>query len=211
MLLDSLKPESAAAVWSAVAASFSALTAYLSWRAQVRTLHHSFRPEIVVANWTRASGPTETGDQLFFSTIKNTGRDTARQIIVHASGKADDERLTYVSGNVNVAGLVAGEQVTVDGRIILLWSHVPKHGTLGKLLSITVKVWSWDALGIRHTTKLLLLVMESAEAQLANAVCLAPGVFLQSQTTESVPVFRLKILNAIGRIPLLGRLARSDV
>lgn len=204
------KPENAAAVWSAVAASFSALAAYLSWRAQIRTLHHSFRPEIVIAGWNRPAPTPDTPDELCFSTVMNAGRDTARQIVVNAIGETDNNQPTYVGTTVNVGSLTAGEQVTIDGRIVLFWPNVKKLGPLGKLLQVKVIVWCWDALGVRHQTTISLLVTERADGHVGNTVNLAPGVFLRAQITESIPVWQLKLSRAVGRIPLLGRLVRSD-
>lgn len=204
------EPENAAAVWSAVAATFAALAAFLSWRAQITTLRHSFRPDIVVAGWSRHEGTDSQPEQLCFSVIKNAGRDSARQVLVNAAGKADDGRQTYVAGTVNIASLSAGEEVNVDGSIFLMWRHVRKSGPLGKLLPIQIKVLSWDALAVRHATTISLIAMESPDSQLGNSFRVAPGIYLTSQITQSVPVWRLKVRHTLQRVPILRGLVGSD-
>ncbi len=208
---DSLSnPENAAAVWSAIAATFSALAAYLSWQAQMKTLRHSFRPELVLSGWQRLQ-PRETSQELVtFSSIKNTGRDTARQITINAFALADDDRPTYFMGTQNISSLTPSEQAELDGRIIVNWKNVAKHSSGGKNLPLEVSVWCWDTLGVRHVTKLSLMLLEDPSTPVGGAAQLAPGVYLSYQTTTSVPVWKLRLKNVIRKIPLLGRLVPRD-
>ena len=211
MSLESLsKPENAAAVWSAVAATFSAVAAAMSWQAQMKTLRHSFRPELVLSGWQRAQPQDGSQEFLAFSSIRNTGRDTARQITINAFALADDKRPTYFMGTLNIASLTPGEQVQVGGRIIVNWKNVPNHPSGGKYLHLEISVWCWDALGVRHVTKLFLMLLDDPSSPVGGAAQLAPGVHLSYQTTTSVPVWKLRFRSSLRKIPLLGKLVPSD-
>ena len=204
------KPENAAALWSAAAASFAALAAYLSWRSQVQTLRHTFRPEIVLSSWQRVPATDTLPERVCFQSVKNTGRDTARQIVINAFATADDNRPTYFMGTVNIASLTAGEESKVDAQIQVHWRSVSKHGSGGKLLPLKVTVWCWDALNVRHTTTLSLMLLEDVSTPVGGAARLAPGVHLSSYMTKSVPVSRLKLRRVLTRIPIVGARYRDD-
>jgi hypothetical protein len=76
---------SSTAIWSAVAASFAALAAFLSFLTQRRNLLESVRPEIVLDGWTRIS------PGLRFTSIRNVGRGSALHIVIVMTGVAKGE------------------------------------------------------------------------------------------------------------------------
>jgi hypothetical protein len=74
-------------IWSAVAATFSALSSWLIWRTQRRNLLESVRPEIMLDQWVRRSlGEAEhKHEQLIFSELKNIGRGSALHLYVRVT------------------------------------------------------------------------------------------------------------------------------
>src|SRR5262245_14516654 len=76
-----------AAFWSAVAASFSALSSFLIFCIHRRNLLESVRPELVLMGWTRGRrGQGETMHEFIsFQTLKNVGRGMALRIVLNLS------------------------------------------------------------------------------------------------------------------------------
>ena len=202
-------PDSAAAIWSAVAASFAAFAAFLSWRAQLRTLHQTFRPEVVISGWGRDRSPT-IGDAITFCAVSNVGRESALQVLVNASGLADDNRQTYVMSTLDVPIIAAGATASVQSEIQVTWSNVAGGQENTKTLVIEVSAWYWDALNFRHCTDIRLLVAQQPSEVNVGAAQIADGVYLLHRRTRSVAVWWLKLSRALSRIPLLGRLVRAD-
>ena len=68
-----------AAFWSAVAASFAALSSLLIFLVQRRTLLESARPELILDGWSRETVGQGEGQHevIAFQTIRNVGRGTA--------------------------------------------------------------------------------------------------------------------------------------
>lgn len=143
-------PNTVAAISSAVAAIFAAVAAYLSWRTQVHTLRHSFRPEIAIDGWSRVTATEHRPERILFFRLKSRGTDTARQLIINASRVADNNRLTYVSTSISLAGLAADVEVPVEGEIAIFWRHFAQQSTGGKILPVEVIIWVWDALAARQ-------------------------------------------------------------
>jgi len=67
-----------AATWSAIAASFSALSSFLIMLIHRRNLLESVRPELILDDWSRlAEGEGDTThDVLVFTAVRNVGRGT---------------------------------------------------------------------------------------------------------------------------------------
>ena len=208
-LQDILDPNTVAAVSSAIAAIFAAVAAYLSWRTQVHTLRHSFRPEITILGWTRLTATENRPERLTFLKVKNSGRDTAGQVIIHASGMADDNRPTYASSSICVTGLAVGEEVSVEGEIAIFWRNVAQLSGVGKVLAVEVVIWAWDALDVRHTTKYSLIVMEKPDMHLGNAMQIASGVYVMSQRTNSKPIWALNLRSRMRKVAIFGRVFRQ--
>lgn len=206
MLLESLsKPENAAAVWSAIAASFSALAAYLSWRAQIKTLKHTFRPELVLSGWKRTSVTDASGPELIFSEVKNTGRDTALHVFINVFERTSDGRPMAMAGSVSVPSLAPNEVARVDGGIVVFWQNVTSSLLATKMLGLRVTIHYWDHLGSRHTGTASLVIMQDPSQPVGNVAQVAPGVYLQSFSTVSTPVWQLKLRALVNRIPFIRR------
>jgi hypothetical protein len=85
---------SAAAIWSAIAASFAAFSSFLVMRIQRRTLLESIHPELVLNGWTRrAEGQGDVADEVIaFRTLSNMGRGAAFQIMITITPNTIDNR-----------------------------------------------------------------------------------------------------------------------
>lgn len=201
-------PDNSAAFWSAVAASFAALTAFLTMLIARRNLLESARPELVLNGWDRrleGQGDT-TRDVIRFETIRNVGRGAAFNIILNATNQVEN-RPTAVMSTTTIPILASNETYTADGQIILWWKNVPSE-VPGKHLFINVVAYCWDARGYRHVTKHQLVVVElSQTVSVSDGV--APGVSLYRRTVTTRPVWILKACRALARIPLLGKQFRS--
>ena len=208
-MLSLVTDPNAAAMWSALAATFAAVAAFLTWAAQIRTLRETFKPEIALYGWSRASNETLNQDSIRFSGIKNVGRGTAKQIVVNAIDKADDGRLTYSMSTLQLPSLAPNEAATINCEILLWWKSVALQSAGPKSLGLTITAYYWDSLQIRHRVKLSMLVAEDpSAAHMASVV--APGVMLSRIELQSRPVWRLRVGQALSRIPIIGTKFREE-
>ena len=91
-----------AAIWAAVAATFSAIATVLLWRTEQRSFRHSARPELVLAGWERGYDPKgpSTPDRIAFSAIANIGRGPALHVHINSFSLADDARPMTVMSTI---------------------------------------------------------------------------------------------------------------
>lgn len=205
-ILDSLtKAENAAAICSALAALGSAVAAYLSWRAQVLTLRHTFRPELVISDWKRIRRDDLPSDLLIFGRITNIGRDSAKTIVINAFAFADDRRPLYSMGTLDIPHLAPNETAIVNGEINLFLKNAPMNLGDHKLIAVEIRILCWDALNVRHDTTVSLSIYSDPTRILHGSAQIASGTFLQGHRTQSTPVWRLKLGQAMRGIPLLTR------
>jgi heme exporter protein D len=201
-------PNSAAAIWSAVAASFAALSSFLIMLIQRRNLLESVRPELVLIGWTRtAEGQVDAAHEVIaFQTIKNVGRGAALHIHLNAFHEVA-HRPTAVLSTTRIPILATNEATDVNRRIVVSWQNVePNEGV--KHLAITITIFCWDSRGMRHETRYSLFAVElSPHVVVADEI--APGVVLTHRTTTTRSVRVLKLFSKLGRIPGLGRWFRK--
>jgi hypothetical protein len=203
-------PSVAVAIWSAIAASFAAVVAFLAWTAQVRSLRESFRPEVVLYGWARSTSAETGSDTISFAGIKNVGRGSARPVVINAFALADDERPIYTMSTINLPSLSPNETVDQRAQISIEWNNVPRKMDSSKSLGITITAYYWDALNVRHITTFgLLAVQDPSRTVVSNSV--ARGLALGTVSTRSTPVWRLKLHRQLPRLPILGRAFREKV
>ena len=193
----------AAAIWSAVAASFAALSSLLILRVQRHNLLEAARPELVLTGWTRHQETTANGvrDRLRFSTIRNVGRGVALNVYIHSP--VDDPPIVILSTTRHPV-IGANEKIEANEDILMWWNSVKADDNGHKHLFFRIVIWCWDSRGMRHETRYNLFVVEvSKEVGVADAI--APGVSLISRTTSRQPVWWLKLKGNIKRLPGVGR------
>lgn len=194
-------PNNTAAVWSAVAASFAALAAFLVMWIQRRTLLESARPELVLTGWTRrAQGQDNAAHEVIaFQTIRNVGRGAALHLHLHLNAaETVGNRPTAVMSTARLPILAPDEPHDINGEIVVWWKNVPDVQG-GKYLPITLTILCWDSRSMCHETRYRLFVAE-APYNVGVAYAIAPGVMLTSRTTTTKSVWRLKLSSRTRRI-----------
>jgi hypothetical protein len=198
-----------AAIWSAVAASFAALSSFLIMLIQRRNLLESVRPELVLTGWTRRVEGKEAAahEVIAFQTIKNVGRGAAFHIHLSAAHEVAN-RPTATLTTTRIPILATNEANDLNGQITVWWKNVPSDDQGFKNLAITILIYCWDSRGMRHETRYHLFAVDS----LRNTVVadeIAPGVSLTRRITVRRPAWILKTRAKVARIPGLGRLFRK--
>ncbi len=200
---------SAAAIWSAIAASFAALSSFLILLILRRNLLESVRPELVLTDWNRrVEGEGNAAhDLISFQTIRNVGRGTALHIHLSAAHISENRPIAILS-TVRLSILPADEASKINGEIAVWWKNVNPDAQGHKHLPITVVIFCWDSRGMRHETRYSLFASEPSKNVVMTDL-IAPGVMLTSRTTITRAVWLLKLLTRAGRLPGLSRLHRS--
>jgi hypothetical protein len=182
-----------AAIWSAVAASFAALSSFLIMLIQRRNLLESVRPELVLMDWNkREEGSGDSSHEVVtFKTIRNIGRGPAIHVIVFS--EVDFTKpLTALMERKRVPILAPNETMTIDGRVILWWKNVTPGGTEPRFLPIEIKMYCWDTRGMRHETRYRLLAVHPSTL-VGDSDAVAPGVLWSTRTTTTRAVWLLKM------------------
>lgn len=112
-----MESSSNAAIWSAIAALFAALSSFLIFRVQRKSLAIGTKPEIVLGQWQRTidETPDTKRDTVSFRTIKNVGRGTALQVVVNAD--FDTKKPTHVMNTCSLPTLAPDETFEVQQNI----------------------------------------------------------------------------------------------
>jgi hypothetical protein len=194
--------DSGPAVWSAVAASFAALSSFLIMLVQRRNLLESVRPELILTGWDRCSeGQADVAYEVIrFQTIKNVGRGAAFHIHLTALEEVAN-RPTAGLSTIRLPILGANEATDLDGRIVVFWKNVEPDDRGLKHLPITIPIFCLDSRGVRYETKYSLLAVPLSPAQgVTDAI--APGVMLGSRKTAARSVCLLRLKTNLRRVPL---------
>lgn len=196
-------PHIDAATWSAIAATFAAISSLLIMLIQRRNLLESARPELVLVGWerhTRGEGQS-THEVISFKTVRNVGRGVALNVHVNSSHFEDNCPVATLS-TTRLPILAVNEANDVNGEITVWWKNVKPDAQGNKFLPIIITILCWDSRNIRHETKYTLLGVELIQGV---RVCdeIAPGIMLGSRTTTATPVWLLRLTARILR--LLGR------
>lgn len=200
--------EMSAAMWSAVAASFAALSSFLIMLIQRRMLHESLRPEVVLDDWTRAvEGPADT---VVFSKIKNVGRGAAFNVMVSGFvNKTADNKPTSILSATRLPLVAPNESVDVKGEITIFWSNIEgprKHALL------KVRVLCWDSKSDRrYDTQYVLFVTPTDGSWGISHEMVAPWVMSHDRVTKVRWVKWLKLLAAFRRVRVVGKWLPEDV
>lgn len=197
------------AIWSAVAASFAALSSFLLMRIHRLNRLESARPELILTEWTRTTrGQSDSEhDVISFQAIRNAGRGPALHIHLNAE-ESRGKFLIAVMSSLRLAILAPGDREQIDGEIIVWWKNVKPVDAGHRFASITIDIMCWDTVGRRHETSYRLLVAEERTSMIMSDA-IAPNVYLTSRTTKATPVWRLKLSTRLARTPGLRRLCRK--
>ncbi len=197
--LHSMDTNTLAAISSAVAAAFSAAAALLSWRAQVRQVRESVRPELLLSGWIREKDSASGLDAIRFQVLSNVGRGTAKNVVLNAHAMADDGRATYEMSTRTVPSIPEGGHFEINGTILLWWNAVSNLGQGPKSLSLNVRIRFWDSVGVRHDTTVMLCVFEDANMPYGGTL-VAPGVGFKHLDVRSESVWWLQLRRRFGKL-----------
>ena len=142
---------SAAAIWSAVAASFAAISAILTMLIHRRSMLDAARPEVVLLGWERRvemPGGSAT-DQLRFRSIKNVGAGAAFYVVVysHEAPETGPYQPCYGMLSIRLAVLAPGEERELDAGVCLFWRSTNEY----EFRDVRINIWCWDRLQKNHT------------------------------------------------------------
>ncbi len=189
-----------AAIWSAIAATFSAFAAVLLWRLEKLSFHRNARPEIVLTGWSRES--SEEIDKVSFCTVDNVGPGSALYVLINSSSHEIDGRLTSVMSTIQESLIAPGGRINVKGEILIWWENA--EGSEGdKSVPVKIEVVCWDTTGIRYLTQYTFTVFEASTRIHGNNI-VAPGVVMGLRSVESKAVWMLKLKVTLSKLPLIG-------
>jgi hypothetical protein len=201
---ESRVPTISPAVWSAVAASFAALSAFLTMLIHRRNRLDAARPELVLTGWSRStcgSGDTEH-EVITVQTLRNVGKGPAINIVLGCAHRQAN-RPTAGMTTTYLPILAPAEVYDLNVEIVIWWKNIPpeKNGLQHLLLSVSLA--STDYLNLRHQTEYTLVAVPLSPAQgVANPI--APGLMIHTRTTKTTPVWRLRFRSKCHRV--LGRM-----
>ena len=202
--------DSAASIWSAIAASFSAITAISMLCIQRINQLDAARPNIVLSGWERKKRPgsDRKHEYLCFKSIKNIGRGPALHVYINSS-KIHENRPLAILSTKRLSILPAGEEQEINGEISMFWKNVAERDG-AKYLPIEIEVFSWCSKNYRHQTSYKLMVVQSVEGHVAMACDeVAPGVMMSTRKTTCKPVWRLKLSSKLFNISYIRKYIRK--
>ena len=113
-------PNDFASLWSAVAATFSAVAALTMMFIHRRNMIDAASPEVIIEGWGRKIlrvGETEK-DVLTFAKISNVGKGSAFDICINATDSINERPLT-ASSTRSFPIIPSGKEIAVNGEIFL--------------------------------------------------------------------------------------------
>jgi hypothetical protein len=179
-----------AAVWSAVAATFAALSSFLIMLIQRRNLLESVRPELVLMGWGRREEGSEC-EAITFNTIRNIGRGAAIQVVLWSDSYQSDELKALVSCD-RIPILGPDDTVKLDGNVLVFWKLANEEQGV-KRIPIVINMDCWDTRGMRHETQYTLMATRPTTIPCVGGDEVAPGVTWLSRTTSTRAVWLLKM------------------
>lgn len=199
----------AAAFWSAIAATVSAAAALVALSVNRMSLRQSVKPELHLLSWSRSTvqhGGSAV-DTIRIGTLKNVGRGVAMHVHMNIEGNMRNNRVPLAFMSTAMLSLLApGESHAVELDIALFWQNVKERRTTGKWLNLRLSILCWDTINRRHMTTFDLLVLNSPLiGSVSNEI--ARGVMLRTRATSSRSVRALQLQRFVSRVPGLGWLA----
>jgi hypothetical protein len=182
------------AIWSAIAASFSALSSFLILRIHRINLLESVRPELVLTDWNMKDwGATGSLNLITFSGVQNIGRGAAINVAITGvkTSSVDNFPVALVD-YIRIAIVASNASAQIDGTVTLFWNNAKVWKEQDKYILVEICVSYWDTRNRRHETQYNLLAFDH-DTMMASSNQIAPGLFIVSRRTTSRPVWLLKM------------------
>jgi hypothetical protein len=195
-----------AAMWSAVAASFAALSSFLIYRIQRRNLLESVRPELVLAGWGRRE--EESGDKrreyVTFNTLCNIGRGAALNVLVFSDFSSKDrtnaQPRSFLMEVPLVVTLAPNESMTLDGNVPMWWD-LTSGETTPEHIDFQITLSCSDTRGMRYETRYSLMAWHPRlSARGIRMQEVARGVFCGTRTTTIRAVWFPKMRSRVMKV-----------
>lgn len=192
-----------AAIWSAIAASFSALAALFTAVVHRRNLLEAARPELVVTGWSRKQTGVSGMDAVTFNGLRNVGKGAAFHIYMFLDYTPPPNNVPGATlSTIRLPIVAPNESCDASGEIYLWWKNIPSNEGM-KYLAMSLIIYAWDARNFRHETRYNLFAMEQRDATFA-ADSIAPNVMLTNRTTKTRSARTLKIIGRVRRAKKYG-------
>jgi hypothetical protein len=181
------------ALWSAVAATCSAVTAITVARIQAANRRDAARPELVLAGWTRETEVygEHRADIVRIATVKNVGKGPALHVNINCNVERDGRPVATMSTAL-LPIIAPGESVEIKADVMLWWQNSQDVGGV-RHAPVNVEMIAWDTVGLRHTTLYRALAVPLDAKNVIMPGQIAPGLGLGSRQARAVPVWRLKL------------------
>ncbi len=193
-----------AQIWSAVAASFSAIAALTIVRISHRNMIDSATPEIIIDGWDREKKKIldKDYDILTFTKILNTGKGSALHVHINTEDMVSSLPKTMFTTK-RIAIIPSGKEVNLKGEITLLWKNADKQN---ELIPIDITIYAWSTKGYRYETVYRLMAMDTGHARMwDDTSTVATGIMLLARRTISRPVWRLKLNRYLSGRFIIGK------
>jgi hypothetical protein len=173
-----------APAWSALAATCSAITAFLIWREQHKNLLESIRPELILADWSRES--SDRGDSLFLGLIHNAGRGPALHVSINILYDLAGKAPAAVMGSVRLNIVRPGKDETVKAQVHLYWARSTRDA-----IAIPIEVTYFDLHGNGYRTLHRLLAFRTIRVFGGEEI--VPGIVSAERYTKRLPIRRMRL------------------
>lgn len=172
------------AIWSATAASLSAITAYLTFRIHSTNSRETIRPELVVKGWER-TGTTESPEEIHLGPIKNIGRGAAFNIWTKCLGRHEGI-VTASMVPISLPVLAANDEHELSESIRINWRSIRNASELEDQCSVPLTLTYSDSRGCWYVTTYHLFIHESQSYEIVGVTTAAPGLFILHRDTRCV-------------------------
>jgi len=178
--------EITAAGWSACAATFSALTAWLTWRIHQSNQIESVRPELVVEDWNASPLDDEGCMDVSVPRIANHGKGTAYHVQltfpVSDSREPVEARVTR-----RIAMIASGKCFELNESLPIDVSSIPRFDTWNSG-SIVVRLSFQDCFRRHYSTDYTIFVCREARDQFSCGLeALGPNASVDFRRTDVAP------------------------
>jgi len=202
-----------ASIWSAVAASFSAIAALTIMIIQRKSLHEASKPIVILDDWSRNKS-SEFGierDILKFNRINNSGKGSAYHIYINVNENeiVEGKVPTVAMNTTTVVILPPEKEKFLETEISLIWQNAQARDSQIKFIPIEIKIYCWCSSNRRHETIYRLIAYELDDRRIADKNQVAKNVSLVSMQSTSHSVLKLKFLRALLKIPRFRKLIQK--
>ncbi len=163
------------AIWAAIAATASAVAAFLMWITHRRDFLESVRPQLVLDDISRKKEGSKGAEIITVGTVRNVGRGPAWHIHMFSENRRSR---TVAMGDRRIPVVASNDVERIDQVIIVCWNNVGSESVF-----VDIRMVYSDNGAMRHDMRCELFVVENPETQIV-VHAIAPGIALDCRTTS---------------------------